>query len=121
MRLAEQLGSWAIVYFIALLSASLGATLFPFCYAFMVRWWETAMGRYMMYKGIVLALALDFVVIRIFFPSIPAWVSLLLMIAIAVMVWWYFILFVITYVKGKKAREEARTRRREDRVAERKV
>jgi hypothetical protein len=115
MRLADQLGGWAIVYFIALLAAALGATLFPLCYSFMVRWWENPMGKYMMYKGIVLALALDFIVIRLFFPKAPPQVGLVLMILIAVMVWWYFILFVITYVKGKKKRDEARAQRREDR------
>jgi len=112
MRVLDQLSAfWRNWYLIALFAAAVGATMFPFLYSFMVRWWENPLGRYMMYKGIVLALALDWVTLRIFFPRIPAWVSVLLLTSITVMVWWYTILFLIMWYKGRKKRREDRKKK----------
>jgi hypothetical protein len=109
MRIVDQLGVfWRYWYLIALFAAATGATTFPLLYSFMVRWWENPLGRYMMYKGIVLAVALDWVTLRIFFPETPIWVSVLLLTSITVMVWWYTILFLITWYKGRRARREDR-------------
>jgi hypothetical protein len=109
MRTVDQLSVfWRYWYLIALFAAAVGATTFPLLYSFMVRWWENPLGRYMMYKGIVLAVALDWVTLRIFFPGIAVWVSVLLLTSITVMVWWYTILFLITWYKGRRARREDR-------------
>jgi Na+/proline symporter len=114
MRTIDQLSAFLkVLYIIILFGAAIGATIFPVLYAFMVRWWETPMGKYMMYKGIVLAMALDFICVRVFLPRTPVWVSFVLLTTIAVMVWWYLILFVLTYLKGRNEKAKREDRQQE--------
>jgi Na+/proline symporter len=107
MRTIDQLSIfWKVMYLIGLFGAALGASIFPALYGGTVRWWETPMGRYMMYKGIVLGLTLDYIVIRVFLPHTPAWVGVLFLDLICVMVWWYTILFIRTYFKGRRKKRQ---------------
>jgi hypothetical protein len=109
MRAIDQLGMWwRIAYVVFLFGAAVGATIFPFTYGILARWWETPMGRYMMYKGAVLAMALDLICLRVFFPKMPAWISVLLLGMIFIMIWWYMILFIMTYLRGRRKRREDR-------------
>jgi hypothetical protein len=117
MRVIDQLSElWLFVYVATLLAGATGATIFPLLYAFMVRWWETPMGRYMMYKGVVLAMSLDLVAARLFIPSLPIWTSFAVLGAIAIMVWWYTILFLLTYYRGRNKRREDRQRKKAEHV-----
>lgn len=114
MRTIDRLSDfWLVLYFVITIGAAIGATLFPTAYAALSRWWETPLGRYMMYKGVVLAVSLDFVVLRIFVRDLPLWVIFVILTLICVMVWWYTILFISSWMKARKKRK-----RREDRQPE---
>jgi hypothetical protein len=106
MRVVDQLSGWQLILYLFLIGGTaLPATLFPILYGSLVRWWETAMGKFLFYMGITVALSLDLSASRLFLPRYPIWVSVLVFAMIFIMVWWCLILFVKTWWRGYKKRK----------------
>lgn len=113
MRLIDQLHGWQLWFYIFLIGGSaVGAILFALCYAVLTRWWEDAYGKFMMYLGAVLALALGNSASRLFFPPAP-WVSVVVTCMVFALIWWCLILFLVTYSKARRSRKRREDRRNE--------
>jgi MFS family permease len=107
MRLIDLLHGWQLFLFVFLVCGSaIPAIMFPITYAILADWWHSEWGRYLMFMGIVVGIALGNTTLRLFVSAAPPWVSVLLWILIFVMTWWCYILFLRTYIKARREKKE---------------
>jgi hypothetical protein len=106
MRIIDMLHGWQLaVYLVLIVGCAVPSTLFVVLYGTLLPWWESRMGQFMFYMGVVIALSLDLGAVRLFWQS-PPWLSFVVFIMVFIMVWWMLILFIVTYLKGKRKRLE---------------
>lgn len=103
MRLIDTLHGWLLwLYIILIGGAAIAAIAFPILYAALTRgWYKSEWGKFLMFMGTAIGLAMGNSALRIFFTT-PAWVSFVLLIMVFIMTWWCLILFLKSYFRARR-------------------
>lgn len=101
-------GFWLNVYNFLVLGTLLGAVIFTVGHSITTQWWKSVQGKNVFFFGLVISLAFTFLSLRIVFGNFPARpaISLILVAALFVAVWWRTILWLRGQISRKKNGKE---------------
>lgn len=85
-------------------AAVAGANIFLILYTVLARWWRNPMGRHLFSFMLVMALALNYIVVQLVWPEAPyrMHVRFFLYLALASVIWWRIIILINVQLRGKR-------------------
>lgn len=98
-------GAWLVIYYILILSGWLAAFGFTLGFGVLTRWWKTEQGIHLFSYGLAITFAMTLISLRLVFGDFSgrAFVSMVCVFALVSVLWWRFVLFIRSYIRGRKS------------------